>query len=51
MRWRIEDTAVTSPYSASKTGKSPVSWASRATRIVSLGAEPQPRGQGTRMWR
>ena len=48
---RMGDTAVTSPCSASKTGNSPVCWASRASRMVSFGAAPQPSGHGTRTWR
>ena len=39
--------AVTTPCSASNTGNSPHSTASRANRIVSWEAEPQPSGQGT----
>ena len=39
-----------SPCSASKTGKSPVSLASRASRTVSADALCQPRGHGTSTW-
>ena len=42
--------AVTSPFSASKIGNSPVSMASRASLIVSCDAAPQPSGQGTLIW-
>ena len=47
-----EDTplAPNSPYSASKTGKIPVSCARRASSIVFEDAAPQPSGQGTRIW-
>ena len=43
----ILETDTTSPCSASKTGKRPVSFASRAIRMVSFDAAPQPSGQGT----
>ena len=48
---RIFETPTTSPCSASKTGNSPVSLTSRASRIVSREAEPQPSGQGTKTCR
>src|SRR5664280_242705 len=44
---RIFRLLVTMPYSASKTGNSPDSTASRARRTVSCEAEPQPSGHGT----
>ena len=47
---RIGVRAVTLPSSASNSGNSPDSTASRASLIVSAGADPQPSGQGTKMW-
>src|SRR5450631_16123 len=44
---RIFRLLVTMPCSASKTGNSPDSTASRASRTVSCEAEPQPSGHGT----
>ena len=46
---RIGVLATTLPSRASNRGKRPVSTARRASLIVSSDAEPQPRGQGTKM--
>ena len=48
-RWMVR-CVVTSPNSASNTGNSPVSMASRASLTVSAGCAPQPSGQGTSTW-